>query len=189
VNNFTKRIKALEEKLKNLDALLDITEQEVNKLQSERQLDKTKIKSQQKELEDWKQKLEACQQEKTAMERELKEQIIELKKPELSENEKWNKINGLLDGQKQDLEKLEQHLCSERTHYWQIRDKLTNKLLEPCEVCLVKEQNLQQKEKKIYNLFITIWIILGLSFIFCSLFTWFVMSKYTKRVKKAKLFS
>lgn len=64
------------------------------------------------------------------MERELMAQIEELKKPELSETEKQTGLNYLLDNQKQDLERLEQHLYEERTHCRQIRDKLINNLLE-----------------------------------------------------------
>ena len=50
--SFSERIKALEEKLKKLDILLNNTEAEINKLESERKLDKGQIKGKEKELEE-----------------------------------------------------------------------------------------------------------------------------------------
>lgn len=151
MTDFAGKIKAIEEKLRNLDALLNTTEQEVNKLQNESQLDKAKIKSKEKELEEWRKKLEECQREKNKMEKELMVQIEELKKPELPEAEKQTKANYLFDKQKQDLERLEHYLYEERTHYRQVKDKLVNKLLQQWEFSqqslakVEKERNLAQK--------------------------------------------
>ncbi|RHZ37579.1 hypothetical protein [endosymbiont GvMRE of Glomus versiforme] len=169
---FYQRIKALEEKLKKLDSLLNVTEQGINKLWTERQLDKNKIKSKELELEEWYQKLENCQQEKTKMEKELKAQILELKKNEFSKD----KVDHLLNGENKELEKLGEQLYAERTHYYQIQNKLIGKLCEPCDC--------GEKDQKISNLFITIWIMLGFFFVFQIWFLGFVAPKYIKKRKE-----
>ena len=48
--NFTEQIQDLEKRLTGLDTQLDITEQEIDKLQEQSQLDKAQIKNKEKEL-------------------------------------------------------------------------------------------------------------------------------------------
>lgn len=85
------------------------------------------------------------------MQKELKSQIAELKKNgKLSNGQKQFKL--LLIEQSKELERVEQYLYNERTHYRKIRDKLINKLLEPCEICPEKERLINTLEDRFKKL-------------------------------------
>lgn len=144
------------EKLKTFKRRLVEHQAELLKIKEKlRNLEKqshSEVIDKEKELEDWRTKLEVCQQEKKAIDKEIKEKVAELEKSQLSNTEKQEKINKLLTEHSQELEELDNLLYDERTQYRNIRDRLINKLCEPCPACQEKGQHIKTLENRFQNL-------------------------------------
>ncbi|CAG8795577.1 21089_t:CDS:2 [Gigaspora margarita] len=99
---------------------------------------------------------EVCRQEKKQIEKEIKDKVAELEKSELSNTEKQEKINKLLTEHSEELETVDKLLEDERTQYRSIRDKLIERLCQPCSVCPEKERDKKHlRQKIIYSFMIT----------------------------------
>jgi chromosome segregation ATPase len=149
VANIFDKVKTLREKLLEC-------KQELKNLENSKNQSLHELKAKEKELEDWRAKLELCQQEKKQIEKDIKDKVAELEKSNLSNSEKQEKINKLLTEHRQELEEIGQQLEGERTSYRNIRNKLINKLCEPCRGCQEKNAILLKVNQKADNLFITL---------------------------------
>lgn len=176
------KIKNLKEEIKKLKDLLSKIVQKVESLKNQNH---SQIFQKEKELEEWRNKLEVCQQEKNAISKELKDKVTELEKSQLFDNEKQTKINKLLTEYGEELEKLEQLLSDEKTQYRNIRNKLIEKLCESCNSCKEKEQSVKRLEKFNRNCLIVIWILSAIVFLLSSpLFYLAIIKKNIKKRKK-----
>ena len=172
MNDIHAKIRKLNQTITELQTYFIQTEQIIKDLESK---NSSQIISKEKELEAWRNKLEACQQERNQIRKEMKEKRIELEQSQLSNSEKQAKINQLLTEHNEELEEVDKLLCDERTHYRQIRDKLIGKLCEPCQGCQTKEQSIQQKSRIITYLSAIIGTMLILFFLF---HVWFMNLKF-----------
>jgi chromosome segregation ATPase len=180
MSDIHERVKKLNEAIVELQGYLVKTEQIIKNLESKNCLE---IQQKEKELEDWRQKLEVLQQERNQIRKEIKEKVQELEQSQLSNSEKQAQINQLLTAHSQELEEVDKLLYEERTQYRQIRDKLIGKLCEPCPTCRTKEQVIQQKDKKITYLFMLIGTLLILGFLFHLWFAWFAVPRYVRKLR------
>ena len=112
-------------------------EKEVKKLKSQ---NRSEISQKEKELEDWRAKLEVCQQERNNIKKAIKDKVKELETSNLSNTEKQEQINKLLTKHSKELEELDNLLYEERTQYRELRNSLINRLCEPCTNCQVNSQ-------------------------------------------------
>ncbi|CFW93351.1 protein of unknown function [endosymbiont DhMRE of Dentiscutata heterogama] len=132
---------------------------------------KQDIASKEKELEEWRKKLELCQQEKNNLKQELRDKVKELERSELTNGEKQTKINQILTKHSEELEAVDKLLEEERTQYRSLRDKLIEKLCEPCSTCPEKEKAKGYLEQKIVWL---LGIIVIMLFFFLIFHVWFI---------------
>jgi Fe2+ transport system protein B len=178
VVDFSQRIKDLESKLKNANQRLKVIAEESLKLESKNH---SQIVQKERELEEWRDKLEICQQERNQIKKEIREKVLQLEKSNLTNSEKQSKINKLLTEHSEELEELDQLLYDERSQYRKIRDKVIERLIRPCQTCLEKEKYNQSLEKRVNNLIIA-GILLLLSAIFwCFLFLGVIFRKKKKK--------
>ena len=175
---FSQRIVDLENKLKDFKTRLETIIKESLKLESKNHQE---LQQKEKELEEWRQKLEVLQQERNQIKQEIKDKVSELEQSQLSNSEKQAQINRLLTEHSQELEELDKLLYDERTNYRNIRDKLINKLCEPCSNCQTQTQAIKTKDKKIFYLLGIIGLMLVLFFLF---HVWFLAVAIPKYIKK-----
>lgn len=164
--DLSQQVKELKNKVEKMADLINRISQKLTHLKGGKQIDHEQIKVKEKELEDWRAKLEVCQQEKKQIDKEIKEKVQELEKSQLSNTEKQEKINKLLTEHSQELEELDNLIYDERSQYRNIRDKLINELCRPCRGCKEKNAILLKVNHKADNLITTIWIMLVLFFLF-----------------------
>jgi chromosome segregation ATPase len=149
VADLSERIKKLESELKNTNQRLKVIIEASLKLENQ---NRSEIGIKEKKLEDWRNKLETCQQERNQIKKEIREKVVELEKSDLTNTEKQAKINQLLTKHSQELEEVDRLLYSERSQYRKVRDKIFEELLKPCLSCKEKNIILKEVNKKVRNL-------------------------------------
>jgi chromosome segregation ATPase len=138
--DISKEIDELKSKLAEYQQTFKDVETAINHLKSS---NRSEIASKEKELEDWRAKLEVCQQERNQIKQEIKTKVKDLEQSNLSNTEKQAKINKLLLEHSQELEDLDNLLYEERAQYRDIRNSLINRLCEPCVGCQEKDQQVK----------------------------------------------
>ena len=148
MTTFLQRIANLESNLKDAKVRLKVIVERSLKLESKNHQE---LQQKEQELEEWRQKLEVLQQERNQIKQEIKEKVQQLEQSQLSNSEKQAQINRLLTENSQELEELDKLLYDERTNYRNIRDKLINKLCEPCPNCQTQTQAIKPKIRKYFT--------------------------------------
>jgi chromosome segregation ATPase len=131
---------SISERIKELNSKLLSYEQLLSDLKSSESQTRSEIGTKEKELEDWRAKLEVCQNERNEIKKEVKDKVKELEQSNLSNTEKQEKINKLLTQHSDELEEVDNLLNEERAQYREIRNSLINSLCQPCPSCRDKAQ-------------------------------------------------
>ena len=184
MNDFSKRIKELEGNLKNAKLKLKVIAEEILNFKSQ---ERQKIQQKEKELEEWRQKLETYQQAEIKIKKEIKEKVKELEVSQLANEEKQTKINRLLTEHSHELEELDNLLDEERSSYRSTRNKLISKLCEDCAICHEKNHMTKVLEDRVTSFKILSGVLFAAATLLFILFLYVIYHhNYKRKTKKPK---